>query len=185
MKYFFNSIIGLLIILIIGLALLNPVDYVNQGETIPAMSGPVIPTELFIDRIAVRAPIEPVGMTDTAMDVPTRADSVGWYERGIRPGDTGSAVLAGHVNWMGGKDAVFSRLHLLQVGDIIGVLNNYGVMNYFIVRETKSFPFESDTTTIFTSHDGSSWLNLITCDGAWNKEKKTHDLRLVIFAEKM
>jgi LPXTG-site transpeptidase (sortase) family protein len=185
MKYLFNIIIGILITLIVLVIVLIPTDYLNQEEVVPVTSGPVIPTELFIDRISVRAPIESVGMTNGAMEVPTRPEGVGWYERGIRPGDTGSAVLAGHVNWTGGKDAVFSRLHLLQPGDIIGVLNNYGVINYFIVRETKSFPFESDTTDIFMSHTGSAKLNLITCDGAWNKEKKTHDLRLVVFAEKI
>jgi hypothetical protein len=37
---------------------------------------------------------------------------------------------------------------------------------------------------IFTSKDGKSHLNIITCDWAWNKNTKHYPNRLVVFTDK-
>jgi len=144
-----------------------------------------IPIELTIERLGIHAPIEPVGVLDNAMAVPTKAEDVGWYENGPRPGDEGSAVLAGHVNWTGGQDAVFALLHTMKIGDTVKVLNSNGVTDTFVVTLIKDYPMDSDTAEVFSSSDGSQRLNLITCDGVWDKILKTHQSRLVVFAEKI
>lgn len=126
-----------------------------------------------------------MGILDGAMAVPDRITNVGWYSLGIRPGDIGSAVLAGHVNWTGGQDAVFTKLRTIQRGDIVHVKNTDGDTDTFIVRDIRDYPANADTGEVFSSLDGSRWLNLITCDGPWSTILKTHESRLVVFTEKI
>lgn len=155
----------------------------NASSTI--INDAVTPIELTIERLGIHAPIEPVGVLDNVMAVPKKIGDVGWYENGPRPGDEGSAVLAGHVNWTGGQDAVFALLHTIKIGDTVQVLNSIGVSDTFIVTLIKDYPMDGDTTEVFSSSDGLQRLNLITCDGIWNKILKTHQSRLVVFTEKI
>lgn len=58
-----------------------------------------LPAFLRIPAIAVDAVIEKVGLTkDGAMGIPKDPLHLGWYLMGPRPGETGSAVVAGHLN---------------------------------------------------------------------------------------
>jgi sortase A len=161
----------------------------NDFEEIPIVSQvsipPAIPTILSIDNIDVHAPIEPVGLVNNEMGTPTTADAVSWYSLGTTPGDTGSAVMAGHVNWDGGQDAVFTKLHTLEIGDAVSVTDSHRNKDYFIVTKIQQYKADDDTTEVFSSNDGLAHLNLITCAGVWNHEKKTHESRLVVFTEKI
>lgn len=133
-----------------------------------------------------KAFVESVGISEKgAMEVPSEAYTVGWYNFGAIPGQKGSAVLAGHVNWLGGKDAVFTNLHQVKIGDLIEIENNFGRKNYFIVRAIEEYPTDSNTESVFSSFDGKSYLNLITCSGVWNEKSGTHESRLVVFSEKI
>src|SRR5690606_29206796 len=107
------------------------------------------------------------------------------YSLGTVPGEVGSAVLAGHVNWKNGETAVFTRLEEVKIGDIITITNNYGAVTNFKVTDMQSFPIWTDTTEIFSSSDGIVRLNLITCVGEWNDFLGTHSKRLVVFSEKI
>lgn len=143
------------------------------------------PIQLSIESIGVEAPIELVGVLNGAMAVPTLPENVGWYEFGTRPGDVGSAILAGHVNWKDSPNAAFTNLKNVQIGDMIKITNSDGELVYFFVSEIKSYPFYADTTEVFSSNDGLARLNLITCGGLWNSVIKSHESRLVIFAIKI
>ena len=58
------------------------------------------PVRLRIPSINVDAPVEYVGLTpDGAMDVPKERANVAWFNLGPRPGENGSAVVAGHYGW--------------------------------------------------------------------------------------
>lgn len=187
--------------LLVGISVfLVPESYLNVYDTntvVPTVeivqdSNPVVqkttesvPVLLSIESVGMSAPIESVGILGKAMAVPTSSDSVGWYELGVRPGDIGSAVLAGHVNWYGGQDAVFSSLRDVAIGDVITVMDSEGTTVSFVVRETRRYQLHDDTREVFTAHDGRAHLRLITCDGPWNAIMGTHELRLVVFAEKI
>ena len=119
------------------------------------------------------------------MAVPESPLDVGWYKFGVRPGDKGNAVLAGHVSRLGGGDAVFTNLHLVTMGDNIKISYEDGSEEFFIVQDIKRYPVSSDTKEVFVSHDGKAHLNLITCDGPWSVAMGTHSLRLVVFADKI
>ena len=158
------------------------VEVTVAPEELPAEV--IIPVEISIESIGVSAPIELVGVLNGAMAVPSLPENVGWYEFGTRPGEIGSAVLAGHVNWKNSPNAVFTNLKNIQIGDLIRVTSSDGEVIYFSVNEIKSFPLYSDTSEVFLSNDGLSHLNLITCSGIWNSIIKSHESRLVIFATK-
>jgi len=144
-----------------------------------------LPLRLKIPVIDVDAQVEYVGLTPSgAMDVPKDSDSVAWFELGPRPGNTGSAVIAGHSGvWLNGRETVFNDAKKLRAGDKLFVEDDRGATISFVVRENRSFQPEADASSVFSSNDGKSHLNLITCEN-WDQTSKTYTARLVIFTDK-
>lgn len=143
------------------------------------------PVRIMIPRIAVDAAIEEVTLAaDGSMGVPTHPDDTAWYSLGPRPGETGSAAIAGHVDRKNGKAAVFADLHKVRAGDKIAVRDDKGATTYFSVREARRYDPDADAFDVFISDDGRAHLNIITCDGAWDKIAKGYSKRLVVFADK-
>ena len=143
-----------------------------------------IPIHITIPGIGVDAAVEEVGITtEGAMDVPMKSDDAAWYSPGTRPGEIGSAVIAGHLNSTHNAGAVFTKLSSVNIGDIITTQTASGSTMNFIITSIKLYAADQDATDVFTSTDGKAHLNLITCAGAWNNEKKQNEERLVVFAE--
>jgi sortase (surface protein transpeptidase) len=144
------------------------------------------PAHIWIPSIAVDAIVEHVAMKkDGSMDTPTHPLDVGWYSLGPRPGEPGSAAIAGHVDWWKGATAVFKDLRKVNIGDVITVQDEEGKEVSFIVRESRSYKAADDAREVFVSTDGKAHLNLITCDGAWDKNAGQYARRLVVFADKL
>lgn len=144
-----------------------------------------MPLRLRIPAINVDAAIEYVGLTaDGAMDIKKNPDDTAWYELGPRPGDNGSAVIAGHYGWDHQKASVFTELSKLQAGDKLYVDSDKKTNIAFVVRESRKYSPDADATAIFKTNDSNAHLNLITCDGIWNETKKTYSNRLVVFADR-
>lgn len=144
------------------------------------------PVRLFIPKINVEATVLSLGLTPTGvMDVPTTPDDVAWFEQGPRPGERGSAVISGHFGWKNGQAAVFDDLYRLSEGDKIFLEDAAGVRRTFAVRELRKLKEHDDASTVFSSSDGGTHLNLITCSGVWNKNKKSYSDRLVVFTDKV
>ncbi len=143
------------------------------------------PLRLKIERIKVDTHIESVNTTQAgAMEVPKDIKNVAWYELGTHPGDVGSAVIAGHYGWKNSKESAFDKLYTLHKGDKVTTENKEGVITSFIVVDIKIFDSSANTKEVFYSNDGKSHLNLITCNGTWNKLDKNYSKRLVIFTDK-
>lgn len=144
-----------------------------------------LPMRLKIPEINVDSVIEYVGLTsDGAMDAPKGSDNVAWFELGPRPGESGSAVIAGHYGWKNGKGSVFDDLHKLRKGDKLYVEDSNGEIISFVVRETRRYDLKAIASEVFVPNDGKSHLNLITCEGVWDEISKTYSQRLVVFADK-
>jgi LPXTG-site transpeptidase (sortase) family protein len=143
-----------------------------------------LPLRLKIPKINVDAPVEQVGITKEGdMDVPKGPSNAGWYNKGPRPGENGSSVIAAHYGWRGDQPAAFDNLHQLRAGDKIYVKDKKGETTAFVVRGSRSYDPNADTTSVFKSRDGKSHLNLITCEGSWDKDQKSYSERLVVFAD--
>jgi hypothetical protein len=141
-----------------------------------------LPAKLSIPRIAVNAPISPVGLEPSGiMASPQEGHVVGWYELGPRPGEPSNAVLAGHVDWEK-KLAVFFRLRELQAGDLIEVQSSLGDQYRYVVEHVASYRNDAaPLAEIFGSTPGPS-LTLITCGGEFDQVRREYRDRLVVRA---
>lgn len=150
----------------------------------PALENVGVPQRLQIPSIALDALIEPVTVTKRgSLGVPRDPLNAGWYDLGVRPGEEGNAVIDGHVNWYYGATGVFQNLRNVHEGDSILVEDDLGSFTTFIVREVRTYDAAADASDIFNSTDHKAHLNLITCEGAWNKATKQYSERLVVFAD--
>lgn len=158
---------------------------VTSPYELPAIEeGEGNPVYITIPSIGVDAPVERVALTsDGYMDVPRDPGNAGWYALGPRPGEVGSAAIAGHVAWFDGETAVFSGLHKVVPGDTILVRNDDGSDAAFVVREIRTYAADADATDVFLSRDGKAHLNLITCVGEWDRDAGQYAERLVVFAD--
>ncbi len=162
----------------------------NQSVIVQPLPGPFgplpgRPVRLIIPSIHVDAEVVDVGLTPQgAMDIPKGPAEVAWFQLGQRPGEIGSAVLAGHYGWFNSIPAVFDKLHTLRPGDKVFVEDDQGVTMTFVVRELRTFGSTEDASGVFSSSDGQAHLNLVTCTGIWNKAKQSYSKRLVVFAVK-
>lgn len=176
------------LIIISGLAILQSIiqypelnKQVLAIETSPKASQG-LPVRLKIPSINVDAAVEYVGLTSSgAMGVPDSTADVGWFDLGPRPGENGSAVIAGHFNGENDEAGAFINLNKLKEGDRVYIEDDKGTTTSFVVRTSRTYdPGYADD--VF-SGSNSAHLNLITCDGVWDGVKKTYSKRLVVFAD--
>jgi LPXTG-site transpeptidase (sortase) family protein len=107
---------------------------------------------------------------------------VAWYKLGARPGQPGSAVIAGHLDNALSLKGVFFHLDKLKAGDTVSVQTRDGSEAVFQVIGSQVYDYKGDAASeVFTSSDGKAYLNLVTCDGVWIQSEKSYDQRLVVF----
>lgn len=149
----------------------------------PTPSPLPVPQKLVIPKIHVDAAVEAVGEDDAGrMAVPVVSDNVGWYKFGSRLGEVGSVVLAGHLDDPVGP-SVFYRLDELSVGDEIQVqADTAQTFTYRVVDKQKYPDATFPLTEVFAKTDARR-LNLITCDGSFDRAAKNYSHRLVVYAE--
>jgi LPXTG-site transpeptidase (sortase) family protein len=146
---------------------------------------PGLPVRLAIPAINIDAAIEDVGLTPQGtMGVPAGPTSTAWFDLGPRPGENGSAVIAGHEGWKDGVRAIFDDLYKLRAGDKIYVESEQNTVITFVVRGAQTYDQDGNAENVFNSNDGKAHLNLITCEGTWNAVQKSYSNRLVVFADK-
>ncbi|MEI6528108.1 MAG: class F sortase [bacterium] len=170
---------------VVSQALPNLIDVKTQGNVSSGQSESNLPIRLQIPTIKVNAAVESLGVTpEGAMDVPKGPDDVAWFDLGPRPGEKGSAVIAGHYGWKNNIPAVFDRLSELKIGDKIYTIDGAGTTTTFVVSEIGIYDQNGDATNVFSSNDGKAHLNLITCEGVWDVASKSRPNRLVIFTNR-
>jgi sortase A len=142
-----------------------------------------LPVRLQIPSIKIDAAIQYVGLTGSgSMEVPQGRADVAWYKFGPRPGDLGSAVIAGHRGRPHAPRTVFDNLSKLHKGDMVYVRESDGRVISFVVRETRIYGANESAPEVF-ANTSDSHLNLITCDGTWNYGTAAFDKRIVVFTD--
>lgn len=125
------------------------------------------PTSVRIPAIDVDADLVDLSMgRDGVLNAPTTGSVAGWYEALVTPGQRGTSVIAGHVDWSDGP-AVFYDLGELEPGDRITVARSDGRTAVFAVHATRQYAkneFPSDL--VYGPSEGAE-LRLITCGGAF------------------
>jgi LPXTG-site transpeptidase (sortase) family protein len=142
------------------------------------------PVRLEITSLKVDAIVNQAGLTSSGnMDISENPDEVAWYRLGPKPGEIGSAVIAGHYGWKNSHGSIFNNLHTLTKGDEVSTYDQNGVKQTFIVQATQIYDPQADATKVFTSTDKKAHLNLVTCEGTWVNNKDSYSNRLVVFTD--
>ncbi len=155
-----------------------------QGEVQGTSTAPIIPARVVIDSIGVDASVEQVGKTaDGAMATPKALSNLGWYSLGQKPGSSGNAVFAGHVNNALGLPGVFKELSDIQRSDRVEVRGEDGVTLVYEVESIAVYKEQEAPLEEIFATQGASKIVLITCEGAWDEVTRTFDKRLVVIAK--
>ncbi|RAZ73453.1 class F sortase [Planococcus halotolerans] len=143
----------------------------------------VTPVQIEIPAIDEKAEIIEVGQTpDGNMAAPADIHTIGWYEPGVKPGQKGNAVLAGHVDGYNSPGS-FYNLKKLEPGDEIHVIGEDGKVLTFIVLDKQSYtPEDAPLNEIFGASSKPK-LNLITCTGTFDTDSGHYEERLVVYTE--
>ncbi len=145
---------------------------------------PGLPTRIQIPALGIDTAIEPIGLTPSnEMDIPQAWDTVGWYQYGSRPGQSGNAVLAGHLDTNTGAPGIFWRLEELHPGDIILIETEEGEYLLFQIESLTSYPYEQAPLKEIFGPAETPQLSLITCSGNWSAQNQIYDHRLVVHAQ--
>lgn len=174
------------LLLLFYLAQVTNKKSVSQGSVlqsrVPGKVTSGVPMRLTIPAINVNAAVQRVGVTQSGeMEIPSNTVDVGWFYPGPRPGEKGSAVIAGHFNGENGDAGVFVDLYKLKKGDKLYIEDDTGATTSFVVRESRLYD-PGYAEEVFSVNDRAH-LNLITCDGVWDGTKKSYTKRLVVFAD--
>ncbi|MFG3132583.1 class F sortase [Streptomyces tendae] len=157
-------------------------DRGDRGAAAPALP-PSPPDRVRIPAIGVDAPLTGLGLTGTgSLDVPPaeKKNLAGWYEAGTTPGETGTAIVAGHVDNAEGP-AVFYRLGALKKGAEIEIDRRDGGVAVFAVDAVEvyaadAFPDEK----VYGAADRPE-LRVITCGGPYSRSTG-YQGNVVVFA---
>jgi sortase family protein len=140
------------------------------------------PVRLKIPSIGMDAAVGRLGLNpDGTIEVPPDFNQAGWYEKGPAPGETGPAVVLGHLDSLTGP-AVFARLHSLRQGSDVVVIRQDGSQLHFAVERVASFSSDAfPTDQVYGATPGPA-LRLITCGGNFNVGRGRYSANVVAFA---
>lgn len=167
-----------------------PPTTVNATSPVPTVAGPqptgygplLIPIRLQIPKIKVNAAVETVGLEpDGTMGTPNNFEDVGWYGYGPIPGNSGTSVIAGHVDSVHGP-AVFWYLKNLVPGDLIKITFVGGATRSFVVDGNGAYETDAAPIPTIFSWSGPPRLTLITCGGVFDRTVHAYNLRVIVYA---
>lgn len=121
---------------------------------------------------------------DGALEVPKDFAVAGWYRGGVSPGDTGSAVLVGHVDSYDGP-AVFFRVRELKADDRITVARTDGSQAVFAVYAVEQVPKQAFPTARVYGDTPGPELRLLTCGGRFDARTKHYEDNTVVYAREV
>ncbi|MBX9395287.1 class F sortase [Streptomyces sp. TRM72054] len=144
---------------------------------------PSPPDRIRIPAIGVNAPLVGLGLTRTgSLDVPPaeQKNLAGWYEAGTTPGETGTAIVAGHVDNADGP-AVFYHLGALKRGSTIEVDRRDGSVARFQVDAIELYDAKNFPDKKVYGAAARPELRVITCGGGYSRSTG-YQGNVVVFA---
>jgi hypothetical protein len=140
------------------------------------------PVRIGIPAIQVSADITKLGLNrDGTVEVPDDPDEAGWYRKGPKPGEFGSAVILGHLDSKVGP-AVFYRLEHLDRGDQIAVGLEGGTVAHFEVARVTHYANEDfPRQKVYAAIPDRPALNLVTCGGKYDREAGGYQSNVVVY----
>lgn len=143
----------------------------HEQENIDSTSWSALkPVRLCIPSVNLSAPVVPVDVQkDGRLGVPKSSEIAGYLAGGVLPGEAGNALISGHVDDYKGPGAFVllfdesNRSLVYQVESVESYFTDEAPLDR-IFGETSDFR-----------------LNLITCTGIYNRAKKEHEQRLIVY----
>jgi sortase (surface protein transpeptidase) len=136
-----------------------------------------VPVRLEISSINVHAPVGSLGTAaDGTVEVPplSRPNLTGWYRGSVTPGQTGNAVILGHVDSHSVGAAVFYHLGDLKPGDLVSVTRADRSVAIFRVYGVASFAKAKFPTALVYGPNTKPELRLVTCGGTYNPTRQEY-----------
>jgi hypothetical protein len=119
---------------------------------------------------------------DGSLEVPPDGASAGWYTGAPTPGELGPAIIAAHVDWEG-EPGVFYDLRDVRPGNEVEVTREDGAIAVFRVSRVEQFPKGAFPTDVVYGDIDHAGLRLITCGGSFDREARSYEDNIVVFAE--
>jgi sortase family protein len=144
-----------------------------------------VPTRIRIPTIGVDAKLIRLGVDgEGEVEVPalSKAMDAGWYEYGPTPGETGNAVIIGHVDSQRIGPAVFFELGELEPGELIEVERKDGSVARFVVDGIDSFPKDEFPAELVYGPSERPGLRVVTCGGRFDKKARNYLDNVIVFA---
>ncbi len=139
------------------------------------------PVALRIPAIGVDVSLSTLGLNaDRTVEVPTDFRQAGWFGLGPSPGQTGSAVILGHVDSYTGP-AVFFQIRTLRAGDQVNVSLADGAIAHFRVSAVAMYAKDQfPAQQVYAPHGGSA-LQLVTCGGTFDTHTRSYLSNIVAY----
>lgn len=144
------------------------------------------PVRLLIPKIQVSAPFVPLSVGRSGQLEAPPADDVnlvGWHAEGAAPGETGTSIIAGHVD-TATSPAVFAGLGELEKGDVFHVARSDGSRVSFVVDALETFEKDDFPDKRVYADAARPEVRLITCAGDYDRKAMDYTENLVVFAHR-
>ena len=140
------------------------------------------PRGLQVERLGIDTELVDLEVgSDGVLQVPEDFDLAGWHRGGTAPGDTGPAVLVGHVDSYEGP-AVFHRLAELRPDDPVRVTRTDGSVVEFVVYGAETIPKDGFPTDRVYGDTSGPELRLLTCGGAFDEQARSYRDNVIVYA---
>ncbi|WP_083977364.1 class F sortase [Kitasatospora azatica] len=154
-------------------------------RTTPAVVVPdAHPNRISIPAIGVNAPFTQVDLDPNGVLNPPPANDtnlVGWYKGGTVPGNKGPAIVLGHVD-TATAPAVFWGLSALTPASSVDIARDDGVTATFTVDSVEVFAKDAFPDDRVYGKTADAQLRLITCGGAYDRQRGDYTANVVVFA---
>lgn len=131
---------------------------------VPGPATSAAPVTISVPSIGVHAEVTELALPlDGRIPSPADPADVGWLSDGPAPGETGTAVLVGHLDSETGP-AVFAQLYELRAGDLVVVQREGEDAVRFEVSQVARYPRTEPPEEAFGPSPVPE-LRLVTCDG--------------------
>ncbi len=140
------------------------------------------PAWLVIPAIGVSTPLVRLGLTaQNTLQVPPTAVVAGWYSGSPRPGQIGSAIIAGHIDSRLGP-GVFYHLGQLRRSQYIYVILANHTVAVFQVTGLRTYVKSNFPRNAIYGPVPDAELRLITCGGTFDYATGTYLSNVVVYA---
>jgi len=143
------------------------------------------PVSIAIPSIGVVAPVTRLRLErDGTLEVPESFSETGWWSGGFKPGQTGAAVIVGHVDSKSGP-AVFANLQEVERGDLVQVTGRDGTALEFEVKRIEEHDKDEFPTNQVYTETRDPELRLLTCAGKFDDSKGHYDRNVIVWASQV